>query len=117
MAVPEANLSADHNSSAELEDLRKTAERRQIEAQQAWSKLLEAQIAHEQSWERIINSARFAGAPTALIQKVFDVSPSTFSRWSSGHASPSAALRQRLSADLLELVRGLRDRVQSTFAR
>lgn len=94
-----------HNSDGDLASLAKRARDRQIAAQGAWLDLMQAQIAHHQPWAEILSSAAKTGVGLDVVRTKFNVSPSTFSRWMSGFASPSIALRTRLSADLVELAK------------
>ncbi len=98
-----APTGAGHNADADLKALEKQAKARQIAAQQAWLALMNAQITHKQPWVKILESAARTGVAADVVRRTFNVSPSTFSRWQSGFASPSNPLRERLVVDLAEL--------------
>jgi transcriptional regulator with XRE-family HTH domain len=108
--VPRRPPAAGDNS---LKGLEEEAKQQQIAAQHAWHRLMEAQIEHNQPWVRILSSAARTGVATDDVRRKFNVSPSTFSRWLSGFASPSNSLRTRLAADLAELTKAARGVVRS----
>ena len=95
-----------------LTDLEATAREQQIAAQRAWYRLMEAQIEHNQPWVKVLASAIKTGVATDVVRKKFNVSPSTFSRWLSGFASPTSSLRTRLAAYLTEVAKATRDSVK-----
>lgn len=100
-----ASARAGHNAGADLKVLEQQAKARQIAAQQAWVALMNAQITHKEPWVKILESATRTGVAADVVRRKFNVSPSTFSRWQSGFASPSNPLRDRLAVDLAELAK------------
>lgn len=98
-----APAGAGHNAAPDLKALEKQAKARQIAAQEAWLALMNAQIVHAQPWVKILGSATRTGVAADAMRRKFNVSPSTYSRWQSGFASPSQPLRERLVVDLVEL--------------
>lgn len=100
-----APAGAGHNAGADLKTLEKQAKVQQIAAQQAWFALMNAQITHKEPWVKILESATRTGVAADVVRRKFNVSPSTFSRWQSGFASPSNPLRERLAVDLAELAK------------
>jgi hypothetical protein len=110
-AASRARRSIGRGHNSRLEQLEKRVRIRQAAAQKAWLDLMKAQLAEDAPWARVLVSATMSGVRAETLRIEFDVSPSTFSRWMSGHHAPSQSLRTRLGTEMIRLAEQSQEQV------